>query len=118
MADHKEIFNSLKVFEQNYNRNERLKIMNKDWNRVILVKANDVDSEHTLILSSGDLTVKEGNHTGPPDMTVLSDSETLADMFYGDIAPTEPYLNGTLKVKGSEDDIMRLDFITLLIWGE
>jgi hypothetical protein len=39
-------------------------------------------------------------------------------MFYGDITPTQPYLNGTLKVLGTEDDIVRLDFISLMIWGE
>jgi hypothetical protein len=39
-------------------------------------------------------------------------------MFFGDITPTEPYLNGSLKILGSEDDITRLDFISLLIWGE
>jgi hypothetical protein len=49
---------------------------------------------------------------------VISDSETLADIFYGDITPTGPYNNGTLRIIGSEDDIIRLDFISLMIWGE
>jgi hypothetical protein len=40
------------------------------------------------------------------------------DLFSGRITPTEPYLNGTLRVLGSEEDVMRLDFISLMIWGE
>ncbi|MEW5897961.1 MAG: SCP2 sterol-binding domain-containing protein [Bacillota bacterium] len=117
MASHLEIKESLQAFLENYNRNERLKIMNKDWNRVILVRANDIPSEHTLVLSGGNLSVYEGARENP-DLTVIADSETLADLFYGDITPTEPYLNGSLKVLGAEDDIVRLDFISLMIWGE
>jgi len=117
MASHLEIKESLQAFKQNYDQNERLKKMNRDWDRVILVRANDIDCEHTLVLSGGNLFVHEGP-LGKPDLIVIAGSEILADMFYGDITPTEPYMNGTLKVLGSEDDIVRLDFISLMIWGE
>lgn len=117
MATHKEITDSLRAFTEGYNGNQRLKVMNRDWDRTILVRANDVESQHTLILRDGELSMQEGA-VGVPDLTVISDSETLADMFYGDITPTEPYMNGTLKILGSEDDIVRLDFISLMIWGE
>ncbi|MGB9904353.1 MAG: SCP2 sterol-binding domain-containing protein [Desulfotomaculales bacterium] len=117
MASHQEIKDSLRAFLESFNKNERVKMMNRDWNRVILIRANDLDSEHTFVLSDGNLSLHEGVR-GEPDLTVIADSETLADLFYGDITPTEPYLNGTLKVVGSEDDIVRLDFISLMIWGE
>ncbi len=117
MATHQEITESLRAFAQGYNANQRLKVMNKDWNRVIQVLTTDIESAHTLVLQEGDLTFREGPVENP-DLTVISDSETLADMFYGDITPTEPYMNGTLRIMGSEDDIVRLDFISLLIWGE
>ncbi|SFR12790.1 SCP2 sterol-binding domain-containing protein [Desulfoscipio geothermicus] len=118
MATHEEITGSLQAFGEGYQKNKKLKIMNKDWDRVILIKAADVDSQHTLILKNGELTVTEGTPAGDPDLVVTADSETLADLFYGDITPTEPYMNGTLVIKGSEDDIVRLDFISLMIWGE
>jgi len=117
LATHEEITESLQVFTDNYNKNERLKIMNRDWDRVVVVKATDVESLHTMILKNGVVSLKEGAADNP-DLTVISDSETLADIFYGDITPTEPYNNGTLRIMGSEDDIIRLDFISLLIWGE
>jgi len=117
LATHEEITDSLKVFTDNYNKNERLKIMNRDWDRVVVVKATDVESRHTMTLKDGVVSLKEGASDNP-DLTVISDSETLADIFYGDITPTEPYNNGTLRVMGSEDDLIRLDFISLLIWGE
>lgn len=117
MATHWEITESLKAFTDNYNKNERLKIMNRDWDRVVVVRATDVESQHTLTVREGVVSLKEGPSDNP-DLTVISDSETLADIFYGDITPTEPYNNGTLRIMGSEDDIIRLDFISLLIWGE
>jgi len=117
LATHAEITDSLTVFADNYNKNERLKIMNRDWNRVVVIRATDIESLHTLILRDGVVSLKEGASENP-DLTVISDSETLADIFYGDITPTEPYNNGTLRIMGSEDDIIRLDFISLMIWGE
>lgn len=117
MATHEEIVASLIAFEEGYNKNKKLKIMNRDWNRVILIKASDVSSEHTLVLKDGELSVN-GRVAEQPDLVVTSDSETLADLFYGDITPTEPYMNGTLTIQGTEDDIVRLDFISLMIWGE
>ncbi|MDD3653668.1 MAG: alkyl sulfatase C-terminal domain-containing protein, partial [Desulfotomaculaceae bacterium] len=85
--------------------------------RVVVIKATDIDSYHTLTVWEGVVSLIEGT-AEKPDLTVISDSETLADIFYGDITPTEPYNNGTLKIMGQEDDIIRLDFISLMIWGE
>jgi putative sterol carrier protein len=117
LASHGEITESLHEFRDKYNSNERLKIMNKDWDRVVVVRASDVQSEHTFTVLGGVVSLQEGAVQNA-DLTVISDSETLSDIFYGDITPTEPYNNGTLRIIGHEDDILRLDFISLMIWGE
>lgn len=117
MATHQEITESIKQFHKGYAANKKLKIMNRDWDRTVLVLAEDIESVHTLVLKNGELNFHEGK-SDQQDLTVISNSEVLADMFYGDITPTEPYMNGTLRIIGSEDDILRLDFISLLIWGE
>ncbi len=118
MATHKEISASLQSFYDGYQKNNKLKQMNRDWNKVIIINANDIDSQHTLTLQDGELSFVQGLPDQNADLVVTSDSETLADLFYGDITPTEPYMNGTLVIQGSEDDILRLDFISLMIWGE
>lgn len=117
MATHLEITESLQVFKDGYNENERLKIMNRDWNRVLVIKATDIDSLHTLTVRDGVVSFQAGEAESP-DLTVMADSEILADIFYGDITPTDPYNNGSLRIIGQEDDIIRLDFISLMIWGE
>jgi len=118
MATHEEISASLQSFYEGYQKNNKLKLMNRDWNRIIIIRASDIDSQHTLTLQNGELSVTRGAPDQNADLVVTSDSETLADLFYGDITPTEPYMNGTLVIQGSEDDILRLDFISLMIWGE
>jgi putative sterol carrier protein len=63
--------------------------------------------------------VKNGRETeGMPDVVIETDSETLCDMFWGDINPTQKYLKGEIKVKGSQEDVMRIDAITAVIWPE
>jgi len=117
MATHEEITESLEAFARAYSENARLKVMNRDWDRNVLILPEDIESVHTLVLKDGELSFSQGK-TAEPDLTVISNSDILADMFFGDITPTEPYMNGTLRIIGSEDDILRLDFISLLIWGE
>jgi len=117
MATHQDITESLQAFREAYEKNQRLKVMNRDWDRTVLVLAEDIESVHTMVLKGGELSFSQGK-TGEPDLTVISNSDILADMFFGDITPTEPYMNGSLRIIGSEDDILRLDFISLLIWGE
>lgn len=117
MATHEEITESLEAFARAYSENARLKVMNRDWDRNVLILPEDIESAHTLVLKDGELSFSQGK-TAEPDLTVISNSDILADMFFGDITPTEPYMNGTLRIIGSEDDILRLDFISLLIWGE
>lgn len=117
MATHQELTESLATFRDSCNANERLRAMLADWDRIILVQATDIPSAHTLIARKGEIFLQEGAPDNP-DMKVMADSEILADLFYGDITPTEPYMNGTLQVVGSEEDVLRLDFISLLVWGE
>jgi hypothetical protein len=39
-------------------------------------------------------------------------------MFWGDINPMPKYLRGEIQVRGSQEDIMRLDAISYVIWPE
>ncbi|MHB1420646.1 MAG: SCP2 sterol-binding domain-containing protein [Bacillota bacterium] len=117
LATSEELAESLNTFCKNCNENDRLKIMNRDWNRHINVRATDNGAVFTIVYHEGLASLKPGL-TEEAELTVQSDSEILTDLFFGDITPTEPYMNGTLKVVGSEEDVMRLDFISLMIWGE
>ncbi|MBW2364618.1 MAG: SCP2 sterol-binding domain-containing protein, partial [Deltaproteobacteria bacterium] len=66
----------------------------------------------------GEITKIENEAQGTPDVIIEGTSEDLCDMFWGDINPTQKYLKGEIKVKGSQEDIMRIDAITAIIWPE
>jgi len=117
VATKEELSASLEGFCGSCNSNEQLKSMNLDWNRRIGVKANDIDAGFTITYQDGVAQV-DPEFSEDADLKVESDSETLVSVFYGEVTPAQPYAEGTLRILGSEDDILRLDFVSLLIWGE
>ncbi len=118
MADSKEILNGLYDFQSQCNGNKRLRRMQRDWTKVIHYSATDTGDAFTTTVVAGEITgIKEGKE-GTPDVMVETDSETLCDMFWGDINPTQKYMRGEIKVKASQEDVMRIDAITAVIWPE
>jgi putative sterol carrier protein len=110
-----ELKDSLESFAQSCNANERLMAMIKDWNRVLHIHAEDLDEHHALITNNGAVTVEAGAPS-VADMTIRSTSEILTQIFYGEVSPNEPYNQGTLRIQGPEEDIVRLDFVIAMLW--
>src|SRR5579859_752794 len=115
MASAEEVKESLESFAADCNANERLKVMNRDWNRTISIHATDLKQDFTVITNSGSVSVLEGKPT-LADMGILADSEILTQIFYGEVSPNVPYADGTLRVQGTEQDVLHLDFITAMLW--
>ena len=92
--------------------------MQRDWSRVLHYRAVDTEDSFTMVTVEGEIQeVLAGAHQ-TPDVVIEGDSETLCDMFWGDVNPTQKYLRGEIKVKGSQEDVMRIDAITAVIWPE
>ncbi len=110
-----EVRESLESFAASCNENERLKAMIKDWNRVMHIQATDTKTDLTLTTQGGDVSVAP---SAPPkaDMVIQSTAELLTQVFYGELSPNEPYNDGTLRIQGREDDIVRLDFVIAMLW--
>ncbi len=118
MATSEEIMEALADFQQQCNNNKRLRRMQRDWTKVLHFKGTETGDYFTMTVEKGEITRNEKGDNGVPDIIVETDSETLCDMFWGDINPTQKYLRGEIKVKGSQEDIMRIDAITAIIWPE
>lgn len=111
------LLEALNQFVVECNDNQRLVEMNRDWSRRIQLQPSDNDRSHWLVSEAGRLTAGEGA-VDNPDMRIEASQEILTAIFSGRMTPTEPYNRGDLLVRGHQDDMMRLDIITLLIWGE
>lgn len=115
MATAEELRESLESFATSCNENARLKAMIRDWNRVLHIEATDVKANLTLTTANGDVSVTP---SAPPsaNLTIRSTAEILTSVFYGELSPNEPYNDGTLRIQGPEDDIVRLDFVIAMLW--
>ncbi len=109
---------ALAAFARQCNQHERLRVMNRDWTRQVTVLAEDTGAIYWIRSDQGELTVGEGEPNGTSDMEIRADESILESIFSGTMTPTEPYNQGDLMVRGSADDLFRLDVITLMIWGE
>ena len=116
MATSEEIVEALADFQTQCNGNKRLRRMQRDWTRILHYKAVDTSDAFTMTVVAGEITKTEAGGHGTPDIIIEGDSEDLCDMFWGDINPTQKYLKGEIRVRGSQEDVMRIDAITAVIW--
>ena len=115
MATAEELQDSLESFAESCNENTRLMAMIKDWNRVMHIQATDLGTGAALVTQDGAVTTTPGA-PGSADLVLLADSEVLTQIFYGELSPNDPYNDGTLRIQGPEDDIVRLDFVIAMLW--
>jgi putative sterol carrier protein len=69
-----------------------------------------------MVVVTGEITAFQVGQDGTPDIVVQATSEDLCDMFWGDLNPSQKYLRGEIIVKASQEDVMRLDAISMIIW--
>jgi putative sterol carrier protein len=118
MASAAEILEALADFQKQCNENKRLRRMQRDWTKVLHYTASDTGDAFTMTVVAGETTGVMPGRQGTPDVVVETDSETLCDMFWGDVNPTQKYMRGEIRVKASQEDVMRIDAITAVIWPE
>jgi putative sterol carrier protein len=117
MAAPGEVAQALDAFVERFRGEPRLRQMTAGWDRTIEVRADDLPEPFWLRVEGGTLT-RPAAPPGPADMTLSAASDLVRDLFLGRISPTEPYLTGDLRLLASEADVMRLDVITLMVWGQ
>jgi putative sterol carrier protein len=118
MADWDELEAALADYTAQCNGNERLRRMQRDWSRRLHFTCTDNGVTFTMEVERGEIVAVERGHVGVPDIVVSTDSETFCDMFWGDLNPVQKYLRGEITVRGSQEDVLRLDAISYVIWPE
>ncbi len=115
MATADELHDSLSSFAESCNENTRLMAMIKDWNRVMHIHATDLGADATLITQDGTVSALP-DAPAAADLVLQASAEILTQIFYGELSPNDPYNDGTLRIQGPEDDIVRLDFVIAMLW--
>ena len=118
MATKDEILESLADYQFQCNGNERLRRMQRDWSRLLHFHAEDTGDWFTMNVVKGEIVSFAPVADGTPDIVVSTVSENLCDMFWGDLNPSQKYLQGEIRVKATQEDVVRLDAITMIIWPD
>jgi len=118
MATWGELAEALDDYTVTCNGNERLRKMQRDWTRLLHFVCSDTGDAFSMDVRAGEIVSTSPEHVGIPDIVVTADSETFCDMFWGDLNPMPKYLRGEIQVRGSQEDVMRLDAISYVIWPD
>ena len=118
MAEGDELREALDDYTISCNENVRLRKMQRDWSRTLHFVCSDTTVMFTMVVDKGEITSTTEGLDGLPDIVVTTTSETFCDMFWGDLNPVQKYLRGEIIVKGSQEDVMRLDAISYVIWPD
>lgn len=108
----------LSHFQGDVNGNPRLKNLLKGWNPSVVLDALDTGRSFTLKLDEGCIAdVETGKHERPHSILIQSTEEVLGRVFSGRLNPARAVLDGDLAVFGSDKDQVKLDAISLVLWG-
>jgi putative sterol carrier protein len=98
------------------NDNRRLAKMLRNWDRVVHLVASDTGDGFTVSVAGAVLADLETGLVGQPDLVVTATSEDFADLFWGDLNPSEKYVSGEIVLAGSSEDVMRLDAMSMVVF--
>ncbi len=106
-------------FKNTFNSNGRVQKLIKNWNRSVIVDATDTGSILTMMIK--DLVMYEVKPGAHPDedypIHLQASQETLIRVFSGDYNPAHALIDGELAVFSNEKDKVKLEAITMVIWG-
>jgi putative sterol carrier protein len=114
LATAEELHEAFAEWRTRSNDNARLTKMVKGWDRVIHFTTTDTAEGFTMRVQDQRLSELETGHHGQPDVIVTGSSEDFCDLFWGDLNPSEKYLSGEITLLGSQQDVMRIDAISMV----
>lgn len=117
MATRKELREALDDYVTQAQKSERVVRALRNWNCNIYIEATDTQAAFTMVIKDSKTMVYDGQYE-QPDLIVRGSSEDLANIFWCDANPASNYMQGAIKIQGSQDNVMRLDAMALLIYTE
>jgi putative sterol carrier protein len=100
------LMNAIERFNEKCREDEKLRNELKDVNRKVQIEIDD-KKYHFALQREGIKGFGEGN-TENPDITIISDKETMNGLMKKEISPFKAYATGKIKIKGSLMDLLKL----------
>lgn len=115
MATREDLREALDDYVSQAQKSERVVRSLRNWNCNIYIEATDIQAAFTMVIHSSQATIHDGQYE-QPDLIVRGSSEDLANIFWCDANPASNYMQGSIQIQGSQDNVMRLDAMALLIY--
>jgi putative sterol carrier protein len=117
MATQEELREALDDYVVQAQKSSRVTRSLRNWNCNVYFEATDIQITFTMAIKDSKAVVYEGQYE-QPDLVVRGSSEDLANIFWCDTNPASNYMQGAIKIQGSQDNVMRLDAMALLVYME
>jgi hypothetical protein len=105
-------------FARRANANAHVRRLARDWQTQIYVEATDSSDCYCMQLADGLITGVERAPVPLHETLLLRGrGPLLAAVFGGQLHPLNAFNDGDLEIYGSQPDQVKLDAISLLIWG-
>ena len=114
MATAEEVAEAYADWQVRCNANARLARMLRGWDRTVHLVASDTRDEFTITVAASVLGDLRHGPVDEADLVVTATSEDFADLFWGDLNPSEKYVSGEIVLAGSSEDVMRLDAMSMV----
>lgn len=112
------LINCLSKFQNSVNENDNVKKLLKDWEPLIIIQCTDAAECYSMIIKNRLVTdIIPEKKLSNYQIIVEGEINTLVRVFSGSLNPAEAVLDGELAVYGSDKDQLKLDALSLIIWG-
>ncbi|HEX9037257.1 MAG TPA: SCP2 sterol-binding domain-containing protein [Ktedonobacterales bacterium] len=119
MATTEELREALDDYARRAQASDRVRKTLKGWNCLMRLEATDIDAAFTLTIVDGQLTaITHGGGGEAVDLIIQGSSEDLTNIFWGDENPASNYMQGAIKTRGSQEDVMKLDAMAMFLYLE
>lgn len=108
---------SVGKFVEDVNGNGRVRKLMAGWNPSIVVTSTDTGTTVTVEVRDMVTRMIEERREAEHLIEVQAEEKVLVDVFTGKSNPSYEVLDGNLQVFGSDKDQVKLDAITLILWG-
>jgi hypothetical protein len=117
VATYEELREAITEYVELAHKSQRVIRSLRHWNCMIYIEAGDLEKGFTMKVQDSQVMVQDG-FIEKPDLVVKGNSEDLTDIFWCDANPASAYMQGVIKTRGSQEHVLRLDAVSLLIFLE
>lgn len=109
---------TLETFREQVNSNRLIAPLLKNWQRTVIIDCEDSGATYSLIVRDCRLVeIREGRLETGITLNVAAEEAVIEKIFTGALNPSTAFLDGEIEVYGDDADKVKLDAITLVLWG-